>query len=605
MIKEIMNIFFCLMVCSASFLAAGRIHESVIAGNLDECTSLCLADPEVVNELSLGEDRMAPLHLAVKHGQDEIVSFLLAQKNIRVNISDDKYSTPLYIAALRKKPTYVKMLLEHGAKPNVKNSFGETPLMAAMQNKSLEITQLLLEDQDICIDEKNFLGHTALDYAMGFQFIEGIILLLKKGADTEVPNKIGDVPLHSFAADGDEKMVALLCEYGANLNAKNNRGETPLMYAITKRKLAIMTYLIERGADTAIKDNDGTTIWKMLKHNAIYLRAAKKAQESHRKQIRNNVVPSKSGQLSDTLEQENIDTRKKKKKQKNKKSQKKYQERKAPEKEEQKPRRSLTTKAKVIVRTGKQCISRAFDHSLTMPWQVVSHHKHRMLADRKSYAPIIHRSARMGNVDYNLRLFNCFHESKSNLARCRLGIDVSHPYNKTVASRLNLVPKLEKQGLEHFLTLDTTGNNPTFTRAKHIVRDTSYQALKDELEHRDIGGKLDLFHLFDFDLSLVSDIGIMHIGGKDSANKTVEVRIPGEITFFVGGDVTIIPGVIELSFAKQSGTMLGMCHHRFFRPLSQLKKSDEPHVYKAFKSFAQTHLLNDACSNIHYKKFSS
>lgn len=88
------------------------------------------------------------LHEAVgKYGNRkysiDIVKLMLS-KGADVNAADGG-NTPLLDAILHQRPVMVKLLLEHGAKPNIKGKKGKTPLFCAVENKQPEMVKHLLE----------------------------------------------------------------------------------------------------------------------------------------------------------------------------------------------------------------------------------------------------------------------------------------------------------------------------------------------------------------------------------------------------------------------------------------------------------------------------
>ena len=67
------------------------------------------------------------LYLAAKNGFYDICVFLL-EKGFDPNIQQGTQSTPLHAAAYYKHDSIVYLLLEYGAKTNIKNNGGNTAL---------------------------------------------------------------------------------------------------------------------------------------------------------------------------------------------------------------------------------------------------------------------------------------------------------------------------------------------------------------------------------------------------------------------------------------------------------------------------------------------
>ncbi|MFZ9001140.1 MAG: ankyrin repeat domain-containing protein [Bacteriovoracaceae bacterium] len=111
--------------------------------------------------------------------QDEDLLKLILGSNPELNIRDKIYNgTPLYWAAIKNRPTTVKILLNYKAKVNVQDKMGNTPLMGASQLGFMKVVQLLLPySPDITIKNKN--GKDAIDLAEDNGHIE-IVKLLKK-----------------------------------------------------------------------------------------------------------------------------------------------------------------------------------------------------------------------------------------------------------------------------------------------------------------------------------------------------------------------------------------------------------------------------------------
>ncbi|MCC6127993.1 MAG: ankyrin repeat domain-containing protein, partial [Chlamydiae bacterium] len=120
------------------FLAAVQGHRGIIQRLLSQGARLDASSNE----------QETVLHLASFYGYAQILDdFLkdpLGLKLIHVQDSDGK--TPLHRAVWGvSKPTIVKMLLDHGADPNVLNKYDYTPLHWAAKHGHLESARILLE----------------------------------------------------------------------------------------------------------------------------------------------------------------------------------------------------------------------------------------------------------------------------------------------------------------------------------------------------------------------------------------------------------------------------------------------------------------------------
>ena len=79
------------------------------------------------------DDLVTPLHFAADNGQcgHSKTAELLLQNGADVDAQDKVYDTPLHDAAFNGYPEVVEVLLKHGARKDLKNQFGRTPLQVA------------------------------------------------------------------------------------------------------------------------------------------------------------------------------------------------------------------------------------------------------------------------------------------------------------------------------------------------------------------------------------------------------------------------------------------------------------------------------------------
>jgi ankyrin repeat protein len=124
-------------------------------------------------------------------------------------------TTPLIRAAKAGDSDSIRLLLAHGARPDLPNSLGITPLMAAAG-----------------------IGSTTIDIRARFRneqkCVSSAKLLLAKGADVNAVNGNGQTALFGAAQSGWNNFVQLLADHGAMLAAKDHFGSTPVDFAAGK-----------------------------------------------------------------------------------------------------------------------------------------------------------------------------------------------------------------------------------------------------------------------------------------------------------------------------------------------------------------------------------
>jgi uncharacterized protein len=211
-------------------------------------------------------DGTTALNLAIINAHYDVAA-LLIEKGANPNVGDTAGMTPLYAAIDMRhqeplinrplaKPSgrllpldVVKLLLEHGADPNVRL---QTPLLMRQHNGG-----------DPSLGE----GATALMRAAKVSDVTTMGLLLDKGADPNLRLRNQNTALMVAAsrqgrnAGPEESTVAamkLLIDKGADPNLVNDNGETALHIAVNRGDV-LVSFLAEHGTRLDIKDKFGRT----------------------------------------------------------------------------------------------------------------------------------------------------------------------------------------------------------------------------------------------------------------------------------------------------------------------------------------------------------
>lgn len=154
----------------------------------------------------------------------------------------------------------VQALMNSGdINPNVIDSFQNSALMMAVDNKHLHVAEYLLQHgADIQLDNKY--GYTPLMQAVMRNDTKMVSMLLDKGAKIDQKNFYTELtPLMMAVDNGSMQMVELLIARKANLNLQDGRGRSALMHAYAAHQPKIAERLTQAGADTALKDKQGRT----------------------------------------------------------------------------------------------------------------------------------------------------------------------------------------------------------------------------------------------------------------------------------------------------------------------------------------------------------
>lgn len=156
----------------------------------------------------------------------------------------------------------VKLLLSHGAKVDVADRLGQTPLHLAPTG---EIADLLLR-KGINVNARSANGMTALFLAAVNGRADVVEVLLKKGSDPNARRADGATALHRAAAKGGKDVVELLLKHGANANAIMREDVTPLHLASTSE---VVNLLLKNGADVNARSADGATALHLAAGNGM------------------------------------------------------------------------------------------------------------------------------------------------------------------------------------------------------------------------------------------------------------------------------------------------------------------------------------------------
>jgi ankyrin repeat protein len=120
------------------------VFEAAAFDDLDRLTLLLEEDPSLVSSYS--GDGFTPLHLAAFFGRLDAVG-LLIDRGAAVDAFGRGWmtGTAMHSAVSRLRSDIVRILLEAGANPNVRQSAGWTPLHSAAANGDLASADLMLD----------------------------------------------------------------------------------------------------------------------------------------------------------------------------------------------------------------------------------------------------------------------------------------------------------------------------------------------------------------------------------------------------------------------------------------------------------------------------
>jgi ankyrin repeat protein len=149
---------------------------------------------------------------------------------------------PLLQAARAGKAESVGLLLKHGARLEVHDAGGGTPLHWAVSKGHCDVVRQMLRHAPAELRRPSAGGTTLLHHAVLGARAEMVLELLKAGADPNAGEYRGYNALHTAMlvnASGINSIAATLLKFGANPDALTARGETFLVLLATSRIAAI------------------------------------------------------------------------------------------------------------------------------------------------------------------------------------------------------------------------------------------------------------------------------------------------------------------------------------------------------------------------------
>lgn len=256
-----------------------------------------------------GPDGQTPWLKAFEYGHSEELVSVLFKAGAKVDSVDKNGDTALHFAARRGNLSFINFLLKHGAKIDLRNQAGCTPLLEAITNKDSQkeyekylskvkarvarqkeamkklpawrrpklpdieenseerraIVRLIRKDP-IYMNIADIYGQTALHLAARKVPVFLLNELIDAGCDLEALDREGRTPIFQAIAAGNCDNVAALLKRGAKGLVIDKNHESTLSLADSLDRTDIVNLLVESGVDQAFavpewpkEDENGTT----------------------------------------------------------------------------------------------------------------------------------------------------------------------------------------------------------------------------------------------------------------------------------------------------------------------------------------------------------
>eukprot|EP00731_Ephydatia_muelleri_P013268 Em0007g578a len=233
---------------------------NINATDKDGCTPLhCSSGNDcirVVNKLiyfnanldQKDEEGQTALHLSCC---PEVIATLIIS-GAKPDLQDKHGWTPLYYKSVDKDADLVRTMLSLQADPNVKDETGCTALKFCSEKGATEVLNIMLSfGANPDIQDNN--GRTALHEACSAEVTS---TLLSYHADPNISDADGLTALH---LSHDQKVIGTLLNAGASPNLQDLYAWTPLHHRSAEGNSDAVKILLSHGADPNISDEEGQT----------------------------------------------------------------------------------------------------------------------------------------------------------------------------------------------------------------------------------------------------------------------------------------------------------------------------------------------------------
>ena len=268
----------------------GLLHHAVSRADCNPNTIKTLLELGAPKDL-VDDGNMTPLHYTSLYGGPDIAK-LLIQHGVIVDIGIRRRGwkqhghegrrmfepldwqeasgnlagglTPLHYAALVGNSQMVQFFLDHGANPNARSYYGETPLHLTLR-RSVQGTKYIdywtdsnyrIENILDLIDDEDDAAYENIAKQRMSVFNT---LLSNPKTDVNIQDIKEATALHclKYGFEGCNVLISKLIERGANLSLTNSAGQTPLQLACRGQDYNSVEVLLSYGADILHTDRDG------------------------------------------------------------------------------------------------------------------------------------------------------------------------------------------------------------------------------------------------------------------------------------------------------------------------------------------------------------
>jgi ankyrin repeat protein len=209
------------------------------------CAALSIAGIAVGTPVA--QDSYDKLYSSIRANDLRQMKALLDEK-VRAAGEGPEGISPLMVAAEAGSLDAMRLLIDHGADVNAKNTAGATALMWSVTDPK-KVRLLLDHGADVNVASRS--GRTALIIASFANPSADVVrMLLAKGANVAVMDQRKVTPMNAATFGNDTATIRLLLDASADIHTADTFiGLTPLINASGNRNLEAVKLLLAKGAD--------------------------------------------------------------------------------------------------------------------------------------------------------------------------------------------------------------------------------------------------------------------------------------------------------------------------------------------------------------------
>ncbi|MFT5252815.1 MAG: ankyrin repeat protein [Flavobacteriales bacterium] len=226
----------------------------------------------------VNEDGVNALFLVAPYLEsDKALSYFIS-KGFNVKDKDPIGNTLFNYAAKKGDIHFLKLLIEKGIDPTVRNKYGGNAMLYASQGtrnheNTLETYQFLAS-LGVIINVVGDKGRNPL-HAIAYNSDDISIFnyFIEKGVAVNLQDVGGDTPFMNAANSNKLSVVKFLSDFVEDINLKDKNGRSALAMAVNRNTIAVVQLLLKQGAAINTKDKNGNSL-------AFYLLNTFKKNES-------------------------------------------------------------------------------------------------------------------------------------------------------------------------------------------------------------------------------------------------------------------------------------------------------------------------------------